>query len=151
MLAVLDTNVIASGILWFDARPSSPALVLHAWLAGRFAVATSAPLLAEAQRTLDAPYFEARIARSTAAEWMDAIRVLAHDTAITIDVAGVATHPEDDLVLATAASARADYLVTGDRQLLRLGSFEGVSILSPADFLIVLDREGREPGEPIVP
>ena len=62
----------------------------------------------------------------------------------TVTVAGVATHPEDDRVLAAAASARADYLVTGDRQLRRLGGYEGVRILSPREFLDLLEREGGE-------
>lgn len=53
-------------------------------------------------------------------------------------VAGVATHPEDDLVLATAISGSADYLVTGDRQLRQLGSFQGVVIVSPRTFLDLL-------------
>lgn len=48
------------------------------------------------------------------------------------------SNPEDDVVLATAVSAHADYLVTGDRQLLRLGAFEGVALISPAGFVEVL-------------
>ena len=57
---------------------------------------------------------------------------------ITTSVSGVATHPEDDLVLATAISGKADYLVTGDRQLLKLQEFEDVSIVSAAEFLLIL-------------
>ena len=53
---------------------------------------------------------------------------------ITVEVSGVATHPEDDLVLAAAVSAGADYLVTGDKQLLKLGRYQGATILSPRDF-----------------
>jgi putative PIN family toxin of toxin-antitoxin system len=63
--------------------------------------------------------------------------------AISAEVCGVATHPEDDLILATAVSADADYLVTGDRPLQALGSFRGVAIVSPRQFLAVLD--GAEP------
>jgi predicted nucleic acid-binding protein len=63
-------------------------------------------------------------------------------TPITADVLGVATHPEDDLILATAVSAQADYLVTGDRHLLALGMFHGVQIVSPREFLTILDLEG---------
>jgi predicted nucleic acid-binding protein len=54
---------------------------------------------------------------------------------ITATVQGVATHPEDDLVLATVVSAGAHYLVTGDTKLQDLGAFEGVTILSPRAFL----------------
>ena len=62
---------------------------------------------------------------------------------ITREVHGVATHPEDDLILATAVSASADYLVTGDRHLQALGSYEGVRIVSPRDFLTILESETR--------
>lgn len=62
-------------------------------------------------------------------------------TPITRQVQGVATHPEDDLILAAAVSARADYLVTGDDQLQKLGGFEGVKIVSPREFLRLLDDE----------
>ncbi len=53
----------------------------------------------------------------------------------------MATHPEDDLVLATAVSAAADYLVTGDKQLQRLGGYHGVAIVSPRDFLALLQQQ----------
>jgi predicted nucleic acid-binding protein len=58
--------------------------------------------------------------------------------ALTAVVQGVATHPEDDVILATAASARADYLVTGDRQLQALGKFGSTRIVSPREFLDLL-------------
>ncbi len=65
-------------------------------------------------------------------------------TPLTVEVHGVATHPEDDLILATALSGQADYLVTGDRQLLNLGSYQGVTILTPRSFLELLTSE--DPG-----
>jgi predicted nucleic acid-binding protein len=61
---------------------------------------------------------------------------------ITAEVRGVATRPEDDLTLATAVSAEADYLVTGDRQLLALADYEGVQIISPREFLTILELQG---------
>lgn len=60
---------------------------------------------------------------------------------VTVSVDGVATHPEDDLVLATAASAAADFLGTRDRQLLKLGTFHGVRIVHPADLVSLLVRD----------
>lgn len=44
-------------------------------------------------------------------------------------------------VLATAVSARVDYLATGDKQLLKLGQYQGVVILSPRDFLARLEQQ----------
>ena len=51
------------------------------------------------------------------------------------NVSGVASHPEDDLVLATAISGAAEYLVTGDRQLLALGTFRDIRIVTARQFL----------------
>ena len=60
---------------------------------------------------------------------------------ITVHVHGVATQPKDDLVLATAVSAGAAYLVTGDRPLQTIGQYEGVTMLSPRLFLDLLLAE----------
>lgn len=42
--------------------------------------------------------------------------------------------------LALALSAEADWIVTGDSDLLDLHPFEGISVLTPADALAALER-----------
>jgi len=41
---------------------------------------------------------------------------------------------DDDLILACARQADADYIVTGDEDLLVLKNYEGISIVSPREF-----------------
>lgn len=48
--------------------------------------------------------------------------------------------PDDDWVLATALAGQAEAIVTGDGDLLTLGSFQGVAILSPRQFIERLHR-----------
>jgi predicted nucleic acid-binding protein len=60
--------------------------------------------------------------------------------ALTDRVSGVASHPEDDVVLSTALSGRADFLVTGDAALRGLGQYRGTVVLSPRAILQVLPR-----------
>ena len=48
--------------------------------------------------------------------------------------APVCRDPDDDVVLATALSGRAEYLVTGDDDLLALENYHGIEILSPRQF-----------------
>ena len=43
--------------------------------------------------------------------------------------------PKDTIVLAAALAGTAEVIVTGDQDLLVLGRFKGVEILTPADFL----------------
>jgi hypothetical protein len=115
---------------------------MRRWLAGTYVLATSEHILIdELPRTLAKPYFRRHMTADEAAEFTDGLYRLALLVPITAYVYGVATHPEDDLVLATAVSAQADYLVTGDMKLQTLGSFEGVRIVSPAAFLAILDAE----------
>ena len=42
--------------------------------------------------------------------------------------------PDDVRILGLAVSARCEYLVSGDQDLLALGSFQGVPVLSPRQF-----------------
>lgn len=50
----------------------------------------------------------------------------------------VCRDPDDDLVLATALAGRADFIVTGDDDLLVLKTFSGIRILSPRQVLEIL-------------
>jgi putative PIN family toxin of toxin-antitoxin system len=52
----------------------------------------------------------------------------------------VCRDPEDAVVLGTAVSAQASVAVSGDKDLLSVGSFEGIKILSPRACVQWLDR-----------
>lgn len=132
--AVLDANTIVSGMARFDVGSSPPVLILREWMSGRVTLLISDWLLDEVTRTLAKPYFQSQVA----VDVYDLITELLRTTAIRVPIGtpriGIASHPEDDFVLATAVSAQADYLVTGDKQLRRLGQLENVVIVSPRDF-----------------
>jgi putative PIN family toxin of toxin-antitoxin system len=49
-------------------------------------------------------------------------------------VSGVCRDPNDDQILSCTLSAEADYLVTGDMDLLELKEFRGIRILTPGAF-----------------
>lgn len=53
--------------------------------------------------------------------------------------APVSRDPDDDMVLATAIAAKAVVLISGDDDLLCLKSHQGIRILSPRQFLELLD------------
>jgi uncharacterized protein len=50
----------------------------------------------------------------------------------------VVRDPDDDMILACAIAASADYLITRDKDLLILDNHEGIAILTPEAFLQVL-------------
>ncbi len=49
---------------------------------------------------------------------------------------GASADPDDDMFLALAATGEADAIISGDRDLLGLVVYEGVPILTPAEFLV---------------
>ena len=54
-------------------------------------------------------------------------------------VSGICRDPDDDQILSCALSAKADYLVTGDKDLLELKEFHGIRILTPAAFELLFE------------
>ncbi len=54
-------------------------------------------------------------------------------------VGAVPTDPDDDAVIACAVAAKATHIVSGDKDLLILGSFRDINILSPADAMQVIE------------
>jgi uncharacterized protein len=103
-----------------------------------FTLVTSEYILTELSRTLQSPYFKQRLTPQQVTSAMRLLRRKTTITPITTTVHGVATHPEDDVILATAISAKADYLVAGDTKLQHVRTYKGMTILSPKQFLVTL-------------
>jgi len=49
--------------------------------------------------------------------------------------------PDDDRVLECALAGKADYVVSGDRHLLKLGSYESILIVTARQFMDLVEAE----------
>ena len=58
----------------------------------------------------------------------------------TAHVAVLIRDPDDAIFVEAAIAGEADYIVTGDGDLLELGSYEGILIVTPADFVALLPQ-----------
>jgi putative PIN family toxin of toxin-antitoxin system len=137
--AVFDTNVLASGFAGYPKPDSTPGELIRPWDAGIFVLIVSEHILSELARTFTDRYFTRRLTAEQIHAALDSLRTGTMVQQITAPVTGIATQPKDDLIVAAALSARADYLVTGDRKLLELQTYRGVPFISPRDFLTLLD------------
>lgn len=137
--AVLDTNILASGTITASTPPGQ---ILDAWRNAQFSLISSEPILNELERTLRKPYFMQRLTAEGIVAFLDLMRNEAIISPITTYVSGVATHPGDDLVLATAISCKADYLVTGDGPFLRkVGpNYRDVNLVTSNTFLAIIQK-----------
>lgn len=134
--AVVDTNVLVSGLLW---RGTPHALLEH--LRGGALVLLSSPaLLAELVDVIGRAKFDAVLARtSTSRErTLAEVRQLAEVIEPPPLPRPVCRDPDDDTLLALALAAHADFIVTGDDDLLALKSFEGIPIVTVAQAIETL-------------
>ncbi|CAN5577944.1 putative toxin-antitoxin system toxin component, PIN family [soil metagenome] len=138
---VLDANVIVGS---FAASSGVLSEIAGAWQSRQFQVVISEHLLGEAQIAWQKPYWVRRYAPDETNRFVAILRRRAEFVVPTPGVSRVATHKEDDLVIATAIAGDADYLVTGDKELLRLRSYKTVAIVSPQEFLEILEAEDAD-------
>ncbi len=132
MKVVLDTNVLISGLMLPKSVPGS---IVNGWKSGQFDLAFSEEMLTEVGRVLGYPKISKRL------EWDSALverfLLLLRYKAEVVMIDGIeATVPrdaDDNMVLATLIQSRADYLVTGDQDLLELQ--EQYPIIAPARFV----------------
>lgn len=139
IIVTADANILASGTARIGPNPdAAPVRFILAWETNRFNVVLSEHLLDEIDRTLTKRYFARWVRPAERVEIRQFLERRAIITPITVPVVGVATQPADDLVLATALSGGAQYLVTGDYKLVRLKSYRGLIILNVNEFLATL-------------
>jgi putative PIN family toxin of toxin-antitoxin system len=144
MKAVLDANIFVSAVL--SAR-GSPALVLDAWRAGRFALVISPGILEEIGEVLARPRIRRRHQWPTSeiARFLDDLAELATMTPGAALSAATSADPDDDVYLACAVEGQADYVVSGDQHLLSLRTHAGIRILTAAQFLDILEADVQHP------
>ena len=137
--AVVDTNILVSGLV---SPLGSPARIIHHWLQGDFLLLVSPVLLDELRRVLEYPRISNRLGWSPAERqrFLDRLTKLALLTPGTLSLPGVTRDPKDDPVVACAVEGRADYIVSGDRDLLALRIYQGVRIVTPCEFLALLEE-----------
>jgi len=128
--AVLDVNVLASALL---SRTGTPATLVREWLGGAFELVVSQRLLDELAGVLAYPKIRTRV---EAAEAEAFLQLLATRAQVVLDSESAAAHrsvhPDDDYLIALAASAQA-MLVSGDSHLLSLAN--RIPVFTAAAFL----------------
>lgn len=144
MKVVLDTNVIVSATLSPTGIRSQ---VIGAWENGQFELVVSEPILAEYQVALDYEEVASRhhLTTEQVAELISELRQFATVVEPTETLSVIADDPDDDKFLECALAGEADYIVSGDPHLLNLQEYGGIPILSPREFLALLEEESQKP------
>ena len=138
MRIVADTNTALSGLLW----QGPPRRLINLARERAFTLCSSVALLAELAEVIGRAKFAARVhaAELSAADLVQDYARLAEIVVPALLPKPVSRDPDDDLVLATALGAEASLIVSGDRDLLVLGTFRDIRILAATDALAAIGR-----------
>lgn len=133
MRVVLDTNVVASALLW----GGTPERLIEAAGEGGLELVTSEALLAELAGILGRSKFAQKLEQRnlSATEIVARYREIAETVAAAPIEEARLRDPDDAAVLACALAARVEAIVSGDADLHALGNYQGIPILSPAQCL----------------
>ena len=146
--AVVDTNLFVSGLIL---KRGNPYELLEAWRHKAFVLLISDVLQTEIAEVLIRPEIKKKY-HLTDQEVKDTLRLLQTDALLTSPAPTLPValrDPKDEKVLALAIGGEADYLVTGDGDLLSVHGNPGLSglqIVRPTAFLALLKGklgEGR--------
>lgn len=128
---VIDTNVFVSGLL---SAGSPPARCIEAVVSTAQLVASQATLHELIQQLL-APKFDRYVARARREELLLGRLAPLVEIVEIVQQVRACRDPRDDQVLEAAVNGRAGVIITGDKDLLALDPFRGVTIVTPAAYL----------------
>ncbi len=132
MKAVFDTNVLVAAFV----TEGVCAKLLGRAGRKQLILIISSFILEEFKNVLLKKFSASKEETKTAAKLISEVAQLVAPTSL---VSGVCRDPDDDQILSCALSPKADYLVTGDIDLLELKEFRGIKILKPAAFELLFE------------
>ena len=134
--AVLDTNLLISYLL---TNGDTISRIMTHWEEGHFVYLQSPQMFAELIDVLNRPRLRQYL-KADPKILIDLIEIEAEFVAGNLALTGACRDPKDDKFIACAVEGNADYIVTGDNDLLDLGVYQSVQIVRAWDFLTLLDE-----------
>jgi uncharacterized protein len=114
---VIDANALASGSI-NPHLESATSLIYHELTGARLEVIICPELLAEVAGTLRKPYFLDRVGETGVNDILTGIASACTTLPDPAQVAAILRDPKDDYLVALARIAKAEWIITGDKDLL---------------------------------
>ena len=130
MRVVVDTNVVVSALLFGTSVPGRT----FVRVLDRGTILTSKSFVRELDDVLRRAKFDQYLSREDRDRFLEA---LIRESEL-VDISETVTacrDPGDDRILELAVNGSADFVITGDDDLLAMDPFRGTRIVTPADFL----------------
>lgn len=127
---VVDTNVLISILIGKELGKLKPLL-----RSGQVQLALSPILLDEFKAVVERPHLRKYFAPSTVDRFISLVSITGLLATDVPPPGPVSRDPKDDYLLMLAATSGATLLITGDKDLLAIGSFKKVQIIKPSELM----------------
>lgn len=136
---VLDTNVFVSG---GTISAGAPSQIINHWRNQDFILVISPQLIAEYEEVLNRPKIMkyTGLSSNETTRYIQEVKDRAYTTSGTLELNILTNDPDDNMVLACAEEGTATHLVTGNRKDFPFTQYKGIKILTPREFLTVLEK-----------
>lgn len=139
MRVVLDTNILISGFLW----QGSAAEIFRLAQENKIKICVNKEIIDEFKKVLDYSKFNSRlkiIEKTTDEVITEFLEVVKYYPPRKLPEVIIPEDPSDDKFLACASISQASFIVSGDKHLLKLEKFQNIPIVSPRDFLEIINK-----------
>lgn len=136
--AVLDANVMISALI--QPKGASGQIIASLLEESPFELIVSPAILAEVRRSLSYPKVRKYIKASDEdlELWVASLELIAQPVEGNLRVNAVAEDPDDKKYIEAAVEGLAQFIVSDDRHLLSLKSYQDIRIVTPRVFLDLL-------------
>lgn len=134
--AVFDTNILVSGLIYPAGKPRK--LIDYA-LGGKVELISSKPIIDEFRHVIAGEEF-----RRSGREQERLVAFIAGISSMVKVESGfgiVKEDPDDDAIVNTAYDGKVQYIVSGDKHLLKLKKVLGIRIVTANEMLELLDND----------
>lgn len=135
MKIILDTNIWISGIHW----NGESFKIIQSWKNHKFELIISWEIISELIRILSD--FKIKMEENELSFWINSILINSELVEPKQKLNIVKEDPNDNMFLEAAEESNADYIITQDNHLLKLRSYKTAKILTPKEFISILNHK----------
>lgn len=132
----LDTNILVSALI-AKGKPRKLVKMIELKKAN---LVLSNSIIEEFEAVVRRKKFSKYVTLITIIQFANKIKMLSKITTVKSHFKVIKKDPEDDLILNTAYSGKADYIVSGNQHLLKLKRFRNIEIVNTTKMLKILRR-----------
>jgi putative PIN family toxin of toxin-antitoxin system len=137
MRVVIDTNIVISASIW----KGKPGLVFDRVVRKLDILLVTDAIVAEIEEKCRDPKFSKFRALLNAT--LIHVKEFGQTPRTAYPVSGICRDADDDIYLECALSGQADYIVTGDTDLLILKEYRGIEIVNASQYLEIVNPESK--------